>query len=758
MYSARGKIMKTNENQKSTNHQPAAQKPFFGTTPDHAFFSAERAASPPFFQPKAISPSVIQAKSATSEAEGITQPLVQRMPAFESEITANGEVQRKLINSSALPIQAKLTIGEPGDKYEQEADRVASQVVEQINAPVSAQSTQGQSLQRQEEPKEELQAKPEITTLQRMEEKPEELQAKSTLQRQEEPEEELQAKPEITTLQRMEEKPEELQAKSTLQRAIARGEASTDLTSAINIARGGGQAIADNIREPMEVAFGADFSGVKIHTDGQSDQLNRSIQARAFTTGQDVFFRQGEYNPGSRGGQELIAHELTHVVQQNGGAVMRTSQTQEHPATETKYASKRDRKSSTGHLEKESLLVQRVTYKETKYEPGIEQEQENFLAEAEKDLKANKAWVENRSKRLVKALGLTDNVIPNVDDLILKEKGQWKGFDVAIEKDIQQLDKILKKIKEAAIELAEKLPKLKTDEMFKEDLTRCSDLLRKAQQQIPEKMRLKEEKILYKFQQSLFEYIAAEPWLEKEKRESLKKEQEEKGKAIEADGNITQRQKTKQLENLTKDFQKREKALDKISKLENEVNVDMAKLVQVPEAIPNSLRKSAEEQFTRGQTGYRFSGVNTISNNKLYIGQIEDTMKIKDNKLKEKGRGVLWATPWAPGVNVGFIEGGIAGKQVFKLKTDIPAELISYLEKGEIAIFKAEVKDKTDKEYWPFWHGIDKRFTQFTIELETLIANGYKLKQFKRKNGSIQQVMATDDHMSELQKYYKDRN
>jgi hypothetical protein len=69
----------------------------------------------------------------------------------------------------------------------------------------------------------------------------------------------------------------------------------------------------------MGQAMGADFSGVKVHTDAQSDQLNQSIQAKAFTTGQDVFFRQGEYNPGSRGGQELIAHELTHVVQQKGG-------------------------------------------------------------------------------------------------------------------------------------------------------------------------------------------------------------------------------------------------------------------------------------------------------------------------------------------------------------------------------------------------------------------------------------------------------
>ncbi|PHM06276.1 hypothetical protein CK516_34695 [Nostoc sp. 'Peltigera malacea cyanobiont' DB3992] len=144
-------------------------------------------------------------------------------------------------------------------------------------------------------------------------------------------EEELQMKPlanSITPLVQREALPEdeeELQMKPMVQRQGEAGMAAApDLEASINQARGGGQAMANNIREPMEQAFGADFSGVKVHTDGQSDQLNRSIQARAFTTGQDVFFRQGEYNPGSRGGQELLAHELTHVVQQNGGAVQRS--------------------------------------------------------------------------------------------------------------------------------------------------------------------------------------------------------------------------------------------------------------------------------------------------------------------------------------------------------------------------------------------------------------------------------------------------
>ncbi|MBE9103957.1 DUF4157 domain-containing protein, partial [Nostoc cf. edaphicum LEGE 07299] len=191
-------------------------------------------------------------------------------------------------------------------------------------------------VQRQEVPEdeEELQMKSlDNSTLQRQEvpEDEEELQMKSldnsTLQRQEVPEdeEELQMKSlDNRTLQRQEvpEDEEELQMKPMVQRQAKAGMAGApDLEASINQARGGGVAIADNIREPMEVAFGADFSGVKVHTDGQSDQLNRSIQARAFTTGQDVFFRQGEYNPGSRSGQELLAHELTHVVQQKGGVL-----------------------------------------------------------------------------------------------------------------------------------------------------------------------------------------------------------------------------------------------------------------------------------------------------------------------------------------------------------------------------------------------------------------------------------------------------
>ncbi|MCA9958773.1 MAG: DUF4157 domain-containing protein, partial [Anaerolineales bacterium] len=177
-----------------------------------------------------------------------------------------------------------------------------------------------------EEEEETVQAK-RTDSIQRQEEEEEAVQAKRTdsIQRQEEEEETVQAK-RTDSIQRQEEEEEAVQAKR-IQRSTVIGANGGDVAPAVDRAiqgaRGGGHALADTVRKPMEQSFGADFSGVKIHTDGQADSLNRSLDARAFTTGQDIFFRQGEYNPGNRGGQELIAHELTHVVQQNSGAVRR---------------------------------------------------------------------------------------------------------------------------------------------------------------------------------------------------------------------------------------------------------------------------------------------------------------------------------------------------------------------------------------------------------------------------------------------------
>ena len=90
--------------------------------------------------------------------------------------------------------------------------------------------------------------------------------------------------------------------------------------AAISSARGGGSALPDGLRGEFEGFFGADLGGVRLHTDGRAAGLSRSLGAEAFTVGSDVFFGDGRFDPSNPGGLDLIAHELTHVVQQGGGA------------------------------------------------------------------------------------------------------------------------------------------------------------------------------------------------------------------------------------------------------------------------------------------------------------------------------------------------------------------------------------------------------------------------------------------------------
>jgi len=104
------------------------------------------------------------------------------------------------------------------------------------------------------------------------------------------------------------------------------GLATTDDTaSAIMSARAGGQALSGDVRARFEGFFGADLGGVKIHNDGTSDNLCRSINAEAFTTGNDVFFSSRNFKPGSSSGDHLLAHELTHVVQQGNAPALSRS-------------------------------------------------------------------------------------------------------------------------------------------------------------------------------------------------------------------------------------------------------------------------------------------------------------------------------------------------------------------------------------------------------------------------------------------------
>ena len=79
---------------------------------------------------------------------------------------------------------------------------------------------------------------------------------------------------------------------------------------------GKGSPLPPKVMAEMGKSFGVDFSNVRIHADAAAAKLCRALNALAFTHGQDIFFAEGKFNPESKEGKTLLAHELTHVVQQ----------------------------------------------------------------------------------------------------------------------------------------------------------------------------------------------------------------------------------------------------------------------------------------------------------------------------------------------------------------------------------------------------------------------------------------------------------
>ena len=96
------------------------------------------------------------------------------------------------------------------------------------------------------------------------------------------------------------------------------GRAHPDVEAAIARSRGSGTTLDSGVRDRMGPALGDSLDDVRVHHDDHADTLARSVSARAFTTGSDVYFAKGEYRPGSGDGDKLLAHALTHVVQQRG--------------------------------------------------------------------------------------------------------------------------------------------------------------------------------------------------------------------------------------------------------------------------------------------------------------------------------------------------------------------------------------------------------------------------------------------------------
>lgn len=205
--------------------------------------------------------------------------------------TAGNRVARR---AALDALQRSVQVGAADHPSEAEADRVARDVMSDMG--------QADTAQRAEE--DELQMKRDDSVQRAAEE--EELQAKHDDSVQREEEDELQMK-EDGSVQREAAGPEV---------GHEGGAASHATGDAINRAKGGGRGIPENVRGKMESSFGADFSNVRVHSDGESQSLNKKVGAKAFTTGPDIFFGKSGFNPASSSGQELLAHELTHVVQQ----------------------------------------------------------------------------------------------------------------------------------------------------------------------------------------------------------------------------------------------------------------------------------------------------------------------------------------------------------------------------------------------------------------------------------------------------------
>ncbi|MEV4050651.1 DUF4157 domain-containing protein [Amycolatopsis sp. NPDC049688] len=87
------------------------------------------------------------------------------------------------------------------------------------------------------------------------------------------------------------------------------------------VGSGGGAPLDAATRTDMESRFGADFSDVRVHTDGAAHESAKSVNAQAYTVGSNIVFQRDKYDPGSEGGKHMLAHELTHVVQQRSGPV-----------------------------------------------------------------------------------------------------------------------------------------------------------------------------------------------------------------------------------------------------------------------------------------------------------------------------------------------------------------------------------------------------------------------------------------------------
>jgi hypothetical protein len=258
-------------------------------------------------------------------------PIAENTPFFKKEGDGNGILMMSALTPffTALGVQAKYMLDQPGDPLELQADHIADQVMrmpqpqlkasdKELPAGEEGELVQGKTLTHHISP---------FVQRQEMLEEEENLQARdlNSVQRKcegcdKELEGDLQAKL-SNNLQRKctdceNEEKKTLQAKSKINR---KSNVKQNIAAKIDsVTRGGGHALSRSALDFFEPRFGFDFNDVRVHSGAQAADSARDLNAQAYTVGKNIVFGSGQYAPEEQSGKKLIAHELTHVVQQMG--------------------------------------------------------------------------------------------------------------------------------------------------------------------------------------------------------------------------------------------------------------------------------------------------------------------------------------------------------------------------------------------------------------------------------------------------------
>ncbi|MEF8811423.1 MAG: DUF4157 domain-containing protein, partial [Bacteroidales bacterium] len=241
------------------------------------------------------------------------------------------DTQHSSQNHEAPFVQSQLSIGDKDDKHEQEADDVADQVAGHPDQPARAPFLGGGEATTPFSPgnnvhrKSFFEPEPEIEQA----DAPPVVQSKSNA----EPDHqsntpETNTQPSYSSASAIQtqtgDASEEVQQKETEESEDNDKDEDKNFESSLNKSKGEGSPLPSDVQSSMETSMGADFSGVRVHTDQQAGEMSQSINAQAFTHEQDIYFNEGKYSPSTSSGKHLLAHELTHTIQQGASVQKKT--------------------------------------------------------------------------------------------------------------------------------------------------------------------------------------------------------------------------------------------------------------------------------------------------------------------------------------------------------------------------------------------------------------------------------------------------